>query len=462
MVSSKKSVLVFGLDGASPSVINRWIEELPTFNRFKEEGILGLSIPPIPAQTPVAWTTCMTGKNPGKHGIFSFAQRETGSYRRYIANPSLVQSDTLCQILSEYKKRVGVLNVPMSGYEKINGFMIPGFLDKNEGIPQPRSMLEKLRTKFNLDSVPGDVEPEKLTKATTNPHVLLDRIFEITQVLSDVGLYLIENEVWDLFITVFMGTDRLGHFFWKYIDNAHPTYIFNEFSKRALAYYKMIDSVLSKFLKTIPKETFVVLLSDHGFCPVTREVYLNNYLQDHGYIESKNGKISLENSRAVAYGYGDIWINVKGREPNGVIKKNGEYETVRNEIIQTLKAIKIEKEKPIQEVVKREEVYWGPYVSEASDLIAIFKPGWQSARRPEIINQKDPPYINTNPLWSGGHDGTHHPRCVPGILGFLDANLIKSRAPFEANLWDLAPTILKAMNIPIPKDMDGKALPIFK
>ena len=76
MVDSRRKVLVLGLDGGSPLLVDRWIEELPSFRKFRDEGVFGLSIPPIPAQTPVAWTTFMTGKNPGKHGIFSFVQRE--------------------------------------------------------------------------------------------------------------------------------------------------------------------------------------------------------------------------------------------------------------------------------------------------------------------------------------------------------------------------------------------------
>ena len=132
MANSRSKVLVSGLDGASPLLVDRWIGELPTFRRFRDEGLLGVSIPPIQAQTPVAWTTFKTGKNPGKHGIFSFAQREMGSYERHIANPRLVAAKNLWQILSEHGMHVGVINVPMSSYRQVNEFMIPGFLDKAE------------------------------------------------------------------------------------------------------------------------------------------------------------------------------------------------------------------------------------------------------------------------------------------------------------------------------------------
>ena len=135
-------ILVLGFDGASPKLINNWIHDLPFFRKIKKEGIFGLTIPPIPAQTPVAWSTFMTGMNPGNHGIFSFALRKKGTYERKIIEPEMLKSKTIWRILSESGKRVGIINVPMSDIEKINGFIIPGFLSKKEGVPYPESINE--------------------------------------------------------------------------------------------------------------------------------------------------------------------------------------------------------------------------------------------------------------------------------------------------------------------------------
>lgn len=99
-------VLVIGIDGASPLLIERWIEELSTFRKIKTQGQLGLSVPPTPAQTPVAWTTFMTGKNPGKHSIFSFIMRKRGTYERQIAQPTMIKSKTLWRLLSERGKKL--------------------------------------------------------------------------------------------------------------------------------------------------------------------------------------------------------------------------------------------------------------------------------------------------------------------------------------------------------------------
>jgi predicted AlkP superfamily phosphohydrolase/phosphomutase len=454
-----KKVCVIGLDGASPLLINAWLDELPTFRRFRDEGLWGSSIPPLPAQTPVAWTTFMTGQNPGKHGIFGFVQREPGSYRRRIAAPSAIKSETLWQILSTYGKRVGVVNVPMSTYQGINGFMIPGFLDRQEGIPQPPAIYEQIQRRFRVSTMPGDVETEVLAQARSNPDLLLNRIDEITELNAKISLYLLEQEPWDFFMTVFMGTDRIGHFFWNYIDPTHPNFTHHEFTDRAKRYYRSVDKILAEFLKRVPSDTLSILVSDHGFCPVTHEVFLNNYLQQQEYLQVRDEKVDVAQSLAVAYGYGDIWLNVTGREPTGMVRPGHEYHQIREEIIKSLQNIRINGEPPIQQVVKREDVYWGPYVSEAADLIAIHNKNWQSARRPEILPHANTEgYIRANPLWSGGHDGSHNPEEVPGILGFLGPHLNKELSPLKARLWDIAPTILRYLDIPVPQSMDGHPL----
>jgi predicted AlkP superfamily phosphohydrolase/phosphomutase len=463
MVSSYEKVLVIGLDGASPSIVNDWIGELPAFKKFQTEGLLGYSIPPIPAQTPVAWTSFMTGKNPGKHGVFSFIQREQGSYRRRVANPRQLHDTTLFQILSEYGKRLCVLNVPMTSYSRINGVMIPGFLDSREGIPQPKQFQEMIKRKFGLDSLPGDVDTETLSQAKTNPDRLLNKIFEITEVLADVTLHCLKELTWDFFMTVFMGTDRIGHFFWRYMDKKHPQYLENEFTSQSRKYYRLIDDILLKIIQAIPKDTLIILISDHGFCPISKEIYLNNYLQKLGLIETTNDHVNLETSKAIAYGYGDIWLNVRGREPHGIIDKQRSYDMIRDEIIKALQELQIDGEKPIQKVVKKEDIYCGPLVPDAADLLTIFNTNWQAARRPEILPlNSSEHYVNNKPLWFGGHDGTHNPNEVPGILGFLGANLFRGTHSPIAYLWDVVPTILNVLDLPIPRDLDGKIIPILQ
>lgn len=329
-------VLVLGFDGGSPKLIDKWINDLPTFKMFKEQGIYGQTIPPVPAQTPVAWTTFMTGKNPGNHGIFSFATRKRGTYEREIIRPGMVKSKTLWRVLSEIGRRVGVINVPMSDVEEVRGFIIPGFLSRSEGIPHPNSLRKKIKQKFGVDKLIGDVEIETLERVESDSDLFFERVNQITDEMAEISLYLLQEEKWDFFIVVFMGTDRIHHFFWKDIDETHPRYEKSKYSKLVKDFYIKADKIVNQFLNSVEEDTLVMYISDHGFCPVHKEVVVNNYLEELGFLKIRKGKIDLERSQAVSYGYGDIWLNVEGREPNGLIKLGKEYEAMRNDIANEL------------------------------------------------------------------------------------------------------------------------------
>jgi len=448
-------ILILGFDGASPKLIDEWIDELPVLRAFRKQGVLGQTIPPIPAQTPVAWTTFMTGKNPGNHGIFSFAMREHGMYKRKIIGPEMVKSRTLPQILRAAGKRVATINIPMDDLQEVRGLVIPGFLSRSEGIP-PSSIKEKIKRKFKIDKLQGDLGIETLDRVEAEPDVFFEKVNEITDEMAEVCLYLLQREEWDFFMPVFMGLDRIQHFFWKNIDRSHPRYEENRYSESVKSFYAKVDKVAGRFLESVDEDTLVMVVSDHGFCPVHTEVVVNNYLEEQGFLKRRSERIDMEESRAISYGYGDIWLNVKGRELKGIINPNEEYETTRNEIIEYLKTITIDGEKPFKDIRRREELWWGPYVNEAPDLTIIFNVGYQAARRPEITDKnKLKRYVNDNPRWSGGHDGTHDPTDVPGILGLLGPG-IPNRGGVKVHLWDVAPTILDLMSIPIPVDMDGK------
>jgi len=449
-------VMVLGFDGASPQLIDKWINNLPTFKMFKEKGVFGYTIPPVPAQTPVAWTTFMTGKNPGNHGIFSFAMRKKGTYERRIATPKTLETKTLFQILNENGKKVGVINVPMCGIQEVQGFTAPGFLSENEGVFFPEEIREKIRRKFNVNKISGDVKTETLVKVKEDPDLFFEEVNQITDEMAEIALCLLQKEDWDLFMTVFMGTDRIQHFFWKYVDQTHSNYEKNKYSQLVKDFYVKIDKITESFYNSLDKDTITIVVSDHGFCPVEKEVVVNNYLEEIGLVKTKNGKIDLEQSKAVSYGYGDVWLNVKGREPYGFIKPGKHYEEVRKEITDKLMLTKIDNQIPFKHILKREDVYSGKYLSDAPDLQIIFKKGWQAARNPEIMERNElKRYVKENPMWSGGHDGTHDPVDVPGIIFSPDLEF-KEKLEIGIPLKNLAPTILSLMKLPIPRDMDGE------
>jgi predicted AlkP superfamily phosphohydrolase/phosphomutase len=368
----------------------------------------------------------------------------------------MLKSKTLWQILSEAGKRVAIINIPMTEIQEIRGFLIPGFLSRHEGIPYPNSVKEKIWRKFKTEKLRGDLEIETLDRVETDPDLFFEKVNEITDEMAEISLYLLQQEKWDFFMPVFMGLDRIQHFFWKCIDITHPKHESTKYSKFVKDFYTKVDKITGNFMKCVDEDTLVMLVSDHGFCPIYQEAIVNNYLEEEGFLTRKSEKIDIEKSKAISYGYGDIWLNVKGREPKGIINPGEEYETTRNQIIECLKKITINGKKPIKDIRKREELWWGAYLNEAPDLNIIFNVGYQAARHPEIIEKnKLKEYVNDNPRWSGGHDGTHDPSDVPGIIGILGPEILCGRE-IQVHLWDVAPTILKWMKVPIPPDMDGR------
>lgn len=450
--------LVLGFDGASPKLIDEWMDHLPNFQALKRNGAFGVTVPPVPAQTPVAWSTFMSGMNPGNHGIFSFAYRPKGSYERKIIRTEMLRSKTLWRILGEAGKRVGVINVPMCDVENIRGFIIPGFVSNKEGIPFPKSVKEKIERKFRVNRLLGDLEIETLNKVESDPDLFFERANYITDEMAEISLYLAQEEEWDFFMTVFMSLDRVQHFFWKNVDPTHPKYRLDSYTNFVKDLYVKADRIVGDFVRSVDEDTAVLVMSDHGFCPVCKEVMVNNYLEEAGFLKRKSDGIDLRNSKAVSYGYGDIWLNVRGREPNGLIEPIKEHDAIRNAVVNNLKKIKIDGEKPIKDVKKREDLYWGTYLTEAPDLTIIFNVEWQAARQPEIAERnKLGRYVNENPRWSGGHDGTHDSADVLGIIGILGSKTMREEE-LRVHLWDLAPTILDWMEVSIPPNMDGRPL----
>jgi predicted AlkP superfamily phosphohydrolase/phosphomutase len=340
--------------------------------------------------------------------------------------------------------------------EEVRGFIIPGFLSRNEGFPSPNSVRERIKRRFGVDRLLCDVETETLERVESDPDLFFERVNQITDEMAEISLYLLQEENWDFFMVVFMGMDRIQHFFWRYVDKTHPRYEENKYSKLVKGFYIKADKIVNTFLNAVDEDILVMVISDHGFCPIHKEVIVNKYLEEQEFLATKSEKIDIEKSRAVSYGYGDIWLNVKGREPKGIIHLGKAYETTRNEIIEYLKTITIDGKIPIKDVKKREELWWGTYLNEAPDLNIIFNIGYQAARQPEITNKnKLKRYVNDNPRWSGGHDGAHDSIDVLGIIGIIGPGIPDGKE-IKVHLWDVAPTILDIMKLPIPPDMDGK------
>ena len=518
-----RRTFVFGLDGATLDLMLPWVREgrLPNLARLMADGAHGKLRSTIHPMTAQAWTSFMTGKNLGKHGLVDFFMRRPGTYELQIVNASSREGETIWGILSQAGKRVGILNVPMTyPPEPINGFLVAGMDTPTLGtqFTQPPHLKEEL-----LKAVPAyRIEPgghRPVPGDERRSREFIEETWQAAEARFEATTYLMERYPWDFFMVVFRATDRVQHWFWKHMDPQHPLRIPGDekYSDVILRTYQRMDEMLGHFIEGIGHGVNVLVVSDHGAIPIGHKViYLNTWLAQEGLLKFKSdaGAGALDGNTLVSGSlwrlwrrmkrslpadgrralkrafprlerkvtsrltFADIdwmqtqayameqreavWINLQGREPQGRVKPGEEYERLRDEIIQKLMGFADpETDQPIVErVYKREELYHGPHLDEVPDLLLCLAESgyrYRLARHDPARERKQAIEI------LGSHQLMTDYRAsaghaLDGVCIFRGEGI---RAGYElegAHIMDMAPTILHLMGEAVPNDMDGRVL----
>lgn len=511
----KNRVSVIGLDGATFRLILPWVREgkLPTLGEIMEKGAWGGLESTIHPLSPQAWASFMTGKNPGKHGIFEFVEHKPKSYDLRYVNGGSIQGKTLWRILSDADKRVCVVNVPFTyPPEKVNGCLIAG-LDS----PGPRSdfcyppeLLEEITHKFGeyqLRRHPYKARPETYLNEILGQ---FDYIFKVVK-------YLKVKEPWDLFMVVFESTDLVQHFYWHYAfpeEFGIPATKQENLAEAILNVYKKIDAGLHELLGLCDKDETVLVMSDHGFSPCRKIFFMDNWLREQGYLSyhGENQKsytltralhagfqkhfpnwlkgwvtsimprlrdklrsylttamIDWSHTKAFSLGIDstNIFINLKGKFPEGIVEKGGEYESLRDELVKRLEKLvdPATGERVVARVYGREELYHGDCIDKAPDLLVTWRDFEYNTRRGygregEGSFGSSLEHSDASAYSSLQKSGTHH---VDGVLIAKGPDIRCNASLKGARIIDLAPTILYVLGKRIPEDMDGCVLEgIFK
>lgn len=512
--NGKPKVLIIGIDGGTFDLILPWIKqgELPNLKMMIEEGAHGILESTVHPLTPMAWSTFMTGKNPGKHGIFDFVEIEKTSYSLRLTDGGERKCKTIWKILSNSGKRLGIINVPYTyPPEKINGFMISGYDARiiNEKIVHPRWLYKDILRnagKFSVWST-GKIKGE----------ICIDNLeYEITN-KTKISKYLLSKYPVDLFMVCFMAADQAQHFFWKNRTYRNKK---RHIDDVILSIYKLIDASIGELSK-FGKESTTIIVSDHGGQPIKGFINLNNWLHKMGFLHYKENyktkdriisKFMVLSSKAGLFlftkvlphrlvnairrsfilellykirtsvfrnlvfsdidwtktkafswepcGFGNIQINLKGVFRRGIVEEGAEYNHLRETIIKELKQLKdpISGKPVIEKVLKREDLYHGKYTELAPDIIAITS---EDAYTVADFGNSDNEIISTsldtdNPLHLGRSiSGCHHPK---GIFVCSGKEIKKGTQIHGARIEDIAPTLLHLMEAPIPSGMDGRVL----
>ena len=484
---------VLGLDGATFSVLTPLMEAgyLPNLQRALSGGVHGSLLSTIPPITGLAWPTFMTGTNPGRHGLLGWQEPLNERFERPWISGRQVHRAKLWHLAGQAGLRVCVYNVPVSfPPEQVNGVMVTGMLtpSTSSAFTYPSQLRVDLLAAFPAYKIDIDTQhTERDSGRLAEIREFLAEAIATTQTRGDALHWLIDREEPDLTVAVFEMPDRLQHVLWKYIAalpaHAEALPYAVDVQQELLSCFSVLDAEIGKVVERIDHDGYLVLLSDHGFGPIDTIVHLNHWLVNKGWLEFSQlragnrellrrlGRVirpllpaslmrtarasftvlqTIEWAHTQAYAglpseYG-IFLNLHGREPSGVVEQT-EYESVRDTILHALQTWTDPRSgtEIIDAAYRREEIYSGPYVEKAPDILFEFVPGYRVAHLPfqgDILQD-----VSAQP-W-GFHERA-------GVYGIRGPGIKASGSQLRIGIEDIMPTLLYALGLPVPTGLDGK------
>ncbi len=497
-------ILIIGLDGADWRILDPWLEDgsLPTLAALKARGRWGDLTSTIRPESSIAWTTFATGVNAGKHGIFGFVAQRPDDYGLTLNTAASIRAPSFWQYAAAAGRRIALLNIPMTYPPRAfpDGALVAGMLTPDVRAPftQPPELRERL-----LAAV-----PDYAINVERTGMKLRDFIRATTRAIQARGRaarWLLQQDDWDAMVAVFTATDRLQHYTLHLLHPDHPRHNPDEARRllpELLAAYQAIDAAIADLLNEAGPDPTVIILSDHGFSPVTRAFHINAWLRDNGWLaltapppaaqpdlwqrlrqrpglrrikRSLPGlrdirrppaiapwmtRIDWSRTRAVYSPSGGIRFNIRGREPQGIVDES-DLDDLAAELIAALLAFDADSQF-IADIYDRSELYAGPMLAYAPDL--IIEPVRNDDMRFNAIIRNNPTTAQTGD--SGELTGNHAPQGILLALGPGVKPVDWRPAPVDAipatiasaRLQDLAPTILHLLGLPIPAGMDGRVL----
>ncbi|MEX2016546.1 MAG: alkaline phosphatase family protein, partial [Candidatus Hydrogenedentales bacterium] len=295
-------VLVIGLDGAEPTLLGPWMEagRLPNLAALRDRGAFLPCASTTPPATFPAWTTCVTGVNPGRHGIVDFTELDHAARTLRFMNATRREAPAIWTVLSAAGKRVCVLGVPATyPPEPVNGVLVAGFdspvaqgVDRSFVYPPER--YRQVRDWKFADFQEGAIGPGWHERA-------LERLLQGVATKERIAAELLAEEPWDFFMLVFGESDTVSHHFWSFHDPRSPRYRpgLNDAIQRV---YERLDQAVGSLIKAAGDHVLVLVVSDHGFGGAgTGVVHLNNWLAEQGDLAFAPSRNSLLKTAALRF-----------------------------------------------------------------------------------------------------------------------------------------------------------------
>lgn len=446
-------VLVIGLDGATWKLLDEWIArgDLPNIAKFKETSAWGNLSSVVPYLSPPAWTSAFTGVNPGRHGIFDFQRRIPGQGMVVLQETSRSRRATpIWGMIKGTGLRSACINIPMTDPpDEVDGIMIGGLphVDK-AGWSYPRDLAREFPD-YILDSMQMQVPEGKEDSVLAHIHETLEARWDAVRALY-------QREDWDLFWVVFTQTDRIQHMFWGYMEPYDPRFD----PEKAYPYRNAVhdlwvrqDEIIGELLAMTDPGTTVLMVSDHGFGPIYRELRVMPHI--HNQTRSRLLKNYETEIYAIdPFNASQLYVAVEGRDPGAVIKKKlqGRVLDDLQDLLET--TLDPETGEPVaEESWLKDEVFRGMYADKGPDLTVLTKSGYFFVRaEAQRFDQDVDPVGPLSITLSGWHE-------MDGIYAIRGNGIVPGRRDVQGerkyNLMDITPTLLYLLGEPVPEGLDG-------
>ncbi len=368
MTGNGKTVII-GLDGVPFGMIKDLADTgiMPNTAELISEGIFKKMLSSIPEVSSVAWSSMITGKNPGDHNIFGFTDLLPNSYRMTFPNFNDLKAPPFWERL---EGKSVIMNVPSTyPVREMNGVHISGFVSINfEKSIHPKSLVPLLKDmNYRLD-----VDSQKA-------HHSMELFLSDVDVTLDARIkayrYLFDNEDWQTFMLVFTATDRLMHFLWDaYEDRNHKYH--NQF----LRHFETIDGAIGEINNKISDNDLLIMVSDHGFERLEYDIYISHLLRKEGFLkfeppQEMNLKNIHEDTKAFVLDPARIYLNRKGKYPCGTVEAGG-AEEILFRLENLFRSLEVNSRKVIKDIYRKQELYSGPYLENAPDMVLVAEKGF--------------------------------------------------------------------------------------
>ena len=366
----KNRNILLGIDGIPFELMDSLSDKgiMPNFKELKNSFYFKEMKSSIPHISSVSWSSIITGKNPGEHGIFGFSELIEGTYSLSYPNFNALKSKTFWHQQNE-KKHV-IINVPATYPAKnLNGVHIAGFvaLDLEKAV-YPKTCIPSLK---KLDYV---IDIDSSLAHQQSKDILFDELMKVLEIRKKTYHFFWDKLSWHNFMIVITSSDRFGHFLWNtYADSD------NKWHSKAIQFFQKIDDFIGDMMDRLKENDNFIILSDHGMEETKQNMNLNTYLEQEGFLKlsdkHKNYNRITKDTKAFVLDPGRVYLNKEGKYPNGSVVKSEE-----KDIIEDLKSIfydlKYQNQKVIKKVHEKKEIYNGANVDKAPDLVILEQPGF--------------------------------------------------------------------------------------